>query len=160
MSDEPGIQDRDRNFDHLLFSILVFVSLSFAMKIWKCGQFNLPLGGKTYVMGIVNVTDDSFSGDGVHPDTAVVRARQMVEDGADLLDIGGESTRPGARPVPAEEEVRRVVPVIEALAGGVAVPVSVDTSKADVARAALAAGASLVNDISAGTSVPPMLEAQ
>jgi dihydropteroate synthase len=102
-------------------------------------------------MGVVNVTPDSFSDGGVHldPDVAAGVARGMVEDGAALVDIGGESTRPGSEPVPADEELRRVLPVIEALAGSVGVPISVDTMKADVARRALAAGATIINDVSA-----------
>jgi dihydropteroate synthase len=97
------------------------------------------------------VTPDSFSDGGLFSDLgrAVERARELVEEGADIIDVGGESTRPGGEPVGVEEEIRRVVPVVEALAGGVGVPVSVDTTKAAVARAALAAGAEIVNDISA-----------
>ena len=109
-------------------------------------------------MGIVNVTPDSFSGDSVADEAAVARALQMVEDGADILDIGGESTRPGAQPVPADEELRRVLPIVEKLVDQVSVPLSVDTTKAGVARAALTAGASIINDISAGTFDPPMLD--
>lgn len=106
-------------------------------------------GSRTYVMAILNVTPDSFSGDGVGIDcaAAVRRAEQQLADGADLIDIGGESTRPGAQPVDVDEELRRVLPVIEALAGRLPVPISIDTTKAEVARAALAAGAQLVNDI-------------
>jgi dihydropteroate synthase len=87
------------------------------MHVWKCGRFNLPLGRKTYVMGILNATPDSFSGDGTGADleAALRRAQQMIEDGADILDIGGESTRPGAAPVSAAEEVRRVVPLVQQL---------------------------------------------
>jgi dihydropteroate synthase len=100
------------------------------------------------VMGVVNVTPDSFSDGGVHlrPDAAVAAARRMLEDGAAIVDVGGESTRPGSEGVDAEEELRRVVPVIEALAGA---PVSIDTSKAEVARRALELGAILVNDVTA-----------
>jgi dihydropteroate synthase len=114
------------------------------------GGASWTLGERTLVMGIVNVTPDSFSDGGVHLDVkaAVSAALKMVEDGADLLDIGGESTRPGAHPVGEAEERRRVLPVIEALAGRVAVPMSIDTYKAGVADAALAAGASIVNDVS------------
>jgi dihydropteroate synthase len=102
-------------------------------------------------MGIVNVTPDSFSDGGARldPDRAVADAIQMVADGADLLDIGGESTRPGAPPVDAEEEWRRIGPVFEGLRGRVAVPISVDTYKARIAERALAAGATIVNDVSA-----------
>jgi dihydropteroate synthase len=101
------------------------------------------------VMGVVNVTPDSFSDGGVHldPDVASAAARRMIEDGAALVDIGGESTRPGAAGVSAEEELERVVPVLDRLGGEL--PVSVDTSKAEVARAALERGAILVNDVTA-----------
>jgi len=101
-------------------------------------------------MGILNVTPDSFSDGGryLDPDAAVARAKEMAAEGADIIDIGGESTRPGAEPVGADEELRRVLPVIERL-GGDCPPVSIDTSKAAVARAALAAGASIVNDVTA-----------
>ncbi len=109
-------------------------------------------GRRTYVMGVVNVTPDSFSRDGVltAPDfveAAVAKAIAFVADGADILDVGGESTRPGADPVAAAEELRRVVPVIAALAARTETPISVDTSKAEVAAAALDAGAAMVNDV-------------
>jgi len=111
----------------------------------------LELGRKTYIMGIVNVTPDSFSDGGQHAtvDEAVCHAKRLVDEGADIIDIGGESTRPGADPVPLEEEIRRVIPVVERLAGELAVPISVDTYKAEVAEAAVAAGAHMINDISA-----------
>jgi dihydropteroate synthase len=117
------------------------------------------VGERTLVMGIVNVTPDSFSGDGLSLDAgaAVKLGTQQVEQGADILDVGGESTRPGSDPVPADEEIERVVPVIEGLAAQVEVPISVDTRKAEVARAALEAGAAIVNDVSAGAD-PAMLE--
>ena len=101
------------------------------------------------VMGIVNVTPDSFSDGGAHDttDAAVAHALRLVEEGADALDIGGESTRPGAAEVEAEEELRRVVPVIERLAAQVAVPISIDTSKPEVMRAAVEAGAGMINDV-------------
>ena len=124
---------------------------------WHCGPYRLPLGRKTYVMGIVNATPDSFSGDGVSRQAALERALQMIEDGADLLDIGGESTRPGAAPVALEEESRRTIPLIEALAARVSIPLSIDTTKAEVARRALAAGATIVNDISGATFDAAML---
>lgn len=106
-------------------------------------------GSRTYVMGIVNVTPDSFSGDGLAYDVeaAVRQAVRMREDGADIVDVGGESTRPGFVEVPAEEEKRRVLPVIERLARELDIPVSVDTYKAEVAQAALDAGAHMVNDV-------------
>jgi dihydropteroate synthase len=111
----------------------------------------LELGARTLVMGIVNVTPDSFADGGVRvdPDRAAADALQMAADGADLVDIGGESTRPGAAPLPLEEEWRRVGPVLERLAGRANVPISIDTYKAEIARRALDAGASIVNDISA-----------
>jgi dihydropteroate synthase len=101
------------------------------------------------VMGIVNVTPDSFSDGGAHDttDAAVAHALRLVEEGADLIDIGGESTRPGAAEVEVEEELRRVVPVIERLAAQVAVPISIDTSKPEVMRAAVQAGAGMINDV-------------
>ncbi len=106
-------------------------------------------GSRTYVMGIVNVTPDSFSGDGLAYDVAaaVDQAVGMSRDGADIIDVGGESTRPGFEPISAEEEIRRTAPVIEKLVREVGIPLSIDTYKAEVARAALAAGAHLVNDI-------------
>jgi len=105
---------------------------------------------KTYIMGILNVTQDSFSDGGLFFDKskAITRAIQMVEEGADIIDIGGESTRPGSEPVHEEEEVRRTIPVIEALAKEISVPISIDTYKSRVANRALEAGASMVNDIS------------
>ena len=108
-------------------------------------------------MGIVNLTPDSFSDGGVHldPDDAVAAARRMVEEGAAIVDVGGESTRPGHEPVSLDEELRRVVPVLERLDG---VPVSVDTSKAEVARRALALGAELVNDVTALRADPAMAD--
>jgi dihydropteroate synthase len=118
----------------------------------------LPDTGRTLVMGIVNVTPDSFSDGGDHAgtDEAVAHGRALLAAGADLLDVGGESTRPGAGRVPEAEELRRVVPVVEALAAGGAA-VSVDTVRAAVARAALDVGAVLVNDVSAGLGDPAML---
>ncbi|KAJ0402628.1 hypothetical protein ATCC90586_010867 [Pythium insidiosum] len=120
------------------------------------------LGAKTLVMGILNVTPDSFSdGDealATDVDRAVERALEMERDGVDVLDIGGESTRPGAEPVPLDEELRRVVPVIQGIrARGSQIAISVDTTKAAVARAAIEAGANLVNDVSAGEKDPEML---
>jgi dihydropteroate synthase len=106
---------------------------------------------RTAVMGIVNVTPDSFSDGGKYfaPARAVARGAEMAEDGADIVDVGGESTRPGARPASAEEEIERVIPVIRGLRRKVSIPISIDTTKSKVARAALDEGADLVNDISA-----------
>lgn len=133
------------------------------MPIWKCGRFDLPLGDKTYVMGIVNVTPDSFSGDGIlrasdSVEATLSHALWMVEQGADILDIGGESTRPGASAVSTEDELQRVVPVVQALRARVNLPISVDTTKAAVAQAALDAGADIINDISGATFDDEMLE--
>jgi dihydropteroate synthase len=117
------------------------------------------LGERTLVMGIVNVTPDSFSGDSVlDPEAAAQRAWRLVEDGADIVDIGGESTRPGSQPVSVDEELRRILPVLERLAAtGFPVPISVDTYKPVVAQQALDAGACIVNDIF-GLRQPGMLE--
>jgi dihydropteroate synthase len=111
----------------------------------------MPIGQRTLIMGILNVTPDSFSDGGQFftLDSAVARAEQMIAEGADMIDVGGESTRPGGVPVSAEEEIGRVVPVIEALVKRVNTPISVDTTKSEVARAALDAGGAIVNDISA-----------
>jgi dihydropteroate synthase len=115
-----------------------------------CGQFQLELS-RPLVMGIINVTPDSFSDGGRYADTqaAVAHGLQLVQEGADILDIGGESTRPGAMPVPLEQELARVLPVIKDLSRQVAVPISVDTYKPQVMRAAILAGASIVNDVRA-----------
>jgi dihydropteroate synthase len=122
-------------------------------------EWNRVCGVRAAVMGVVNVTPDSFSDGGrfLEPDTAVAHGSELVDAGADVLDVGGESTRPGAAPVSADEELRRVVPVIERLATATDAPVSVDTTKAVVARAALAAGATIVNDVSAGRIDPDIV---
>lgn len=105
-------------------------------------------GRRTFVMGIVNCTPDSFSGDGATNQCDAIRlGLRHVEEGADILDIGGESTRPGATPVPAGEELRRILPVVAGLAARCTIPISVDTSRASVAEAALAAGATVINDV-------------
>ena len=113
------------------------------------GGRELVWGSRTYVMGIVNVTPDSFSGDGLAYDVAaaVNQGIRMAREGADILDVGGESTRPGFEPIPAGEEIRRTVPVIERLVRETDIPISIDTYKAEVARAALEAGAHMVNDV-------------
>ena len=124
-----------------------------------CGKFELDLT-QPRVMGIVNVTPDSFSDGGKFAVTelAVAHGMELVGHGADILDIGGESTRPGATPVPLEEELSRVIPVIEALAAKTRVPISIDTYKPEVMKAAIAAGASVVNDVFA-LQQPGALEA-
>lgn len=129
------------------------------------------LGAKTYVMAILNVTPDSFSGDGLSCgndqsqdlshrvlDNVLRRAAQMIEDGADILDIGGESTRPGAQAVSTEEETRRVIPVVEKLAARFPIPLSVDTTKSVVAQRVLDVGAHIINDISGATADEKMLD--
>ena len=123
-------------------------------------EWDRVCGARSAVMGIVNVTPDSFSDGGrfLDPDAAVAHGIELAERGADVLDVGGESTRPGAAPVPADEELRRVVPVVARLATTTTVPISVDTTKAAVARAALHAGATVVNDVSAGRLDPDILE--
>jgi hypothetical protein len=120
-----------------------------------------PLGSKTFVMGIVNVTPDSFS-DGAELETAaaaVHKALEMQRAGVDIVDIGGESSRPGAEPVTEEEELKRVLPVIRGIREQSKIAISIDTTKAEVARQAVAAGATIVNDISAGLKDPEMLGA-
>jgi dihydropteroate synthase len=121
--------------------------------VWRCRDHVFPLGERTLVMGIVNVTPDSFSDGGMLPDAeaAVAHGLRLAAGGADILDVGGESTRPGADPVPAGEELERVLPVIEGLreAAPERVALSVDTRRPDVAKAALEAGASIVNDVTA-----------
>src|SRR5882724_4376793 len=129
--------------------------MSASQLVWHIRNRRLTIT-RPLVLGIVNVTPDSFSDGGrfVEPSAAVAHALRLVEEGADLLDIGGESTRPGSQPVPLAEELRRVVPVIEELARRAEVPISVDTSKAEVARQALAAGAAIVNDVTAFSDAP------
>ena len=113
-----------------------------------CGRSIFYWGKRTYVMGVINVSPDSFSGDGLADvEGAVSRAKQLASDGADIIDIGGESTRPGSSPVSTDEELRRVIPVVEKLAHEISVPLSVDTYKLEVARQALNAGANMINDI-------------
>ena len=120
-----------------------------ARRMLRCGPHTLDLS-RPIVMGILNVTPDSFSDGGRHEgDDALAHALRMVEEGAGIIDVGGESTRPGASEVAASEEIRRVAPVIEALAKRTSTPIAVDTSKAEVMRAALAAGASMINDVRA-----------
>jgi dihydropteroate synthase len=129
-----------------------------ACPILVCGRFRLDLG-RPLVMGVVNVTPDSFSDGGLNldPAKAIAHARKLIEEGADVLDIGGESSRPGAQAVPADEELRRIVPVLRDLRGA-RVPVSVDTMKPEVMRAALGEGAAMINDINA-LRAPGALEA-
>ncbi len=127
--------------------------------MWRAGPHVLDCSGRTLTIGVLNVTPDSFSDGGrfFDPEVAVEHVIRMAAEGADLIDVGGESTRPGAESVPAEEERDRVLPVIKRLSAELDVPISVDTRKPDVAAAALEAGAAVVNDIS-GARDPAMLE--
>jgi len=125
--------------------------LDFIRMLLRARQFEFTFPRPALIMGVVNVTPDSFSDGGqfLDPDAAAAQALKLVGEGADIVDVGGESTRPRAVPVAEAEELRRVIPVIERLAGKIRVPISIDTMKPAVARAALKAGASLVNDVSA-----------
>ena len=120
---------------------------------WQCKETLLPLYQRTHIMGILNVTPDSFSDGGFffRIEKSVEQALKMVDEGADIIDIGGESTRPGAKPVSESEELDRVVPVIKELVKQISIPVSIDTYKSQVAETALQAGAKIVNDISGFT---------
>ena len=122
--------------------------------------YDLELGRRTCIMGVVNVTPDSFSDGGkfLAHDAAVAQGQKLAADGADILDIGGESTRPFSDPVSAEEEIERVIPIIEKLADELTIPISIDTMKAEVARRAIEAGASMINDVSALRFDPAMGE--
>ena len=126
--------------------------------LWHCRDHRFTLGPRPWVMGIVNATPDSFSDGGrfLDPAAAVDHGLQLVTDGADILDVGGESTRPGAAPVSEADELARVLPVVRGLARQTTVPISVDTSKAGVARACLDAGAAIVNDVTGLTGDPEM----
>ncbi len=124
----------------------------------KWGRHQLVLGDRTLIMGVLNITPDSFSDGGqfFDPTAAIAQAKKMVADGADIIDIGGESTRPFSDPVSEKEELRRIIPVIETIAPKVKIPISIDTQKAAVAKTALEAGASIINDISALNNDPAM----
>ena len=116
--------------------------------VTHCGKTTFRWGERTYVMGIINVSPDSFSGDGLDGvSAAIAQAQRFVDEGVDILDVGGESTRPNSSPIAVDEELRRVIPVLERLTGQVEVPLSVDTYKFEVARQALDAGADMINDI-------------
>jgi dihydropteroate synthase len=126
---------------------------------WKLPRLTMSLGARTAVMGILNVTPDSFSDAGQYfgLDIAIARGKEMEQESADIIDVGGESSRPGSEAVPEEEEARRVLPVIEALARAVKIPISIDTHRSTTARRAIEAGAQIVNDISGfrfDTSMP------
>src|SRR5437773_9088879 len=127
------------------------MDLSATLMSWKARGYTLPLQDRVLIMGVLNVTPDSFSDGGRYlgVEAAVARAEEIEAEGADLLDLGGESSRPGSQPVPLDVELARVLPVLAALAGRIRIPISVDTTKAEVARRALDAGAATINDISA-----------
>ncbi|HET7521961.1 MAG TPA: dihydropteroate synthase [Bacillales bacterium] len=127
-------------------------------QLLDCKTYRLDLNKKTLVMGVLNVTPDSFSDGGLytHVEKAVAHAKQMADDGADIIDIGGESTRPGYTPVPADDEQSRVLPVIRKVANEVKAPISIDTYKAETARRALEAGASIINDVWGAKADPDM----
>lgn len=129
-------------------------------KQWKLRTRSLEFSDLPCIMGIVNVTPDSFS-DGGHyftPNMAIEHALRLEDEGADILDFGGESTRPFSQPVTTDDELRRIVPVLEALLGRVAIPISIDTSKSEVARAAIGLGAEIINDVTGLEHDPEMIE--
>src|SRR5246127_100241 len=121
-------------------------------RIWKIGERVFNVSRQGLIMGVLNVTPDSFSDGGNFfvQEKAIERALAMAAEGAHIIDVGGESTRPGAEPVAVEEELRRVIPVIEKLRAKIDIPISIDTWKAEVARAAIHAGAAIVNDVTGG----------
>lgn len=127
-------------------------------KTIQCGPYTLDYEKKTLIMGILNVTPDSFSDGGKYDNlsNAIEHAQEMVENGADIIDIGGESTRPGHTPLSVEEELERVIPAVEAISKHVSVPISVDTFKAEVAKQSIEAGAHIINDIWAAKADPKM----
>lgn len=155
----PGAKETRRhkgNQDLICRSNFTFHPFLFTFSLmpirqWKLAHRSLPYGERTLVMGVLNITPDSFSDGGrfSSPEPAVDHALEMIEAGADIIDIGGESTRPGSAFVTAEAELHRVMPVIERLTKSSSIPISIDTTKATVARAALAAGVEIINDISA-----------
>lgn len=124
----------------------------------RCSGLTLDLSERTYIMGVLNVTPDSFSDGGLHTgkEDALRRAMKMAEEGADIIDVGGESTRPGSEPVPEKQEIERTVPVIKEISKKLGIPVSIDTYKSAVAERALEAGASIINDIS-GLRFDPLM---
>jgi dihydropteroate synthase len=127
-------------------------------KTIQCGSYTLDYGKKTLIMGVLNVTPDSFSDGGKYNtiDNAVRRATEMVEQGVDIIDIGGESTRPGYTPISVEEELSRLIPIIEAITKSVPVPLSIDTFKAETAKETIKAGAHIINDIWGAKADPNM----
>lgn len=140
----PNLQDLSNSLKETIRNI------SKTHFVINCRKRVLKLGERTYIMGILNVTPDSFSDGGLffNKEKAITQGLRMVEEGADIIDIGGESTRPGAKPISADEELRRVIPVIETLVKEIDIPISIDTYKSEVAKRAIEAGAEIVNDIS------------
>jgi len=138
-------------FSCFTFSSFLSTFALMSIRQWKLARRSLPYGERTLVMGVLNVTPDSFSDGGqfFSFDQAIAHAEQMIDEGADIIDIGGESTRPGSEFVSVEEELRRVIPITERLTANASIPLSIDTTKPSVARAALEAGAEIVNDVSA-----------
>jgi dihydropteroate synthase len=138
--------------DELEKNITKYTRESFILSLKKT---SLDLKTKTYIMGVINLTRDSFSGDGLYginsnnyPELVLKIARQMLKDGADIIDLGGESSRPGAKSISTKEELRRILPIVKKLARNIKAPISIDTTKADVAKAGLESGAQMINDIS------------
>ena len=152
MRHSPSSTDRDWEVKGMISTDGRFVGTI------KCGDKELVFGKKTFVMGILNVTPDSFSDGGMYdtPEKALEHAKEMVEQGADIIDVGGESTRPGYTPVSTDEEKERVIPAIEAIRRELDVIISVDTTKSDVAKAAVEAGANIINDVSGLKADPKM----
>ena len=136
-------------YSKLLRLVLEFDVMSGELGITRCGSMEFNWGERTFIMGIVNFTPDSFSGDGLGNDidAALSQARRFIEEGADIIDVGGESTRPESAPISADEETKRVIPLIEKLAKEATVPISIDTYRSEVARRALEAGAAMVNGV-------------
>src|SRR5437879_8208511 len=136
------------------------MDLSATPMSWKARGYTLPLQDRVLIMGVLNVTPDSFSDGGRYlgVEAAVARAEEIEAEGADRLDLGGESSRPGSQPVPLDVELARVLPVLAVLAGRIRIPISVDTTKAEVARRALDAGAAIINDVSALRNDPDMAD--
>ncbi len=133
-------------------------NVSVNISSFQTSRREIPIGERTLIMGVVNTTPDSFSGDGVYgsPEKAIEEGCRMADEGADMLDIGGESSRPGSDPVTLQEELKRVIPVVRGLSAKLSIPISVDTMKAAVAREALDEGAEIINDISALNYDPEM----
>ena len=151
-----GVRLRSQQLGNFLYDVcLMFQRKRFRLRL---PSRTLILGERTLVMGVLNITPDSFSDGGAYLDSeaAIARALELEQEGADIVDIGGESTRPGATPISSEEELRRILPVIQVLRGKLRIPMSVDTRRADVAEAVLAAGAEILNDVS-GLRMDPRL---